>query len=186
MTTPIDLLVDIPALQDELADDVVLMLPEQVADSSLWPIPSQRAGTVMVMLTAWPQQMMAYWLNEYFPQGMFRARRKVLTRAALEPQLAKVGLAIRREVPWLVPEDCDLPLLYAGKHRPGRYFDPSWRNQFPAFAQDMSKAELEGGLGSLWSDIRSGRFVEIAAKHNDQAGDYVLLFVSQATDTFTS
>jgi hypothetical protein len=141
-----------------------------------------RAHGATNLIVAWPQQLLGYWLNAYFPQGLFRFRRTLSRRDQVVAGLERQGVAITEERLWAVPEDCALPLLYAGKHRPGLYFDPHWRRQQALFAEHVAKTELEQGLGNLWSDIRSGRFAEIAAGYDGAAGDYTMLTLQLADD----
>ncbi len=157
-----------------------LLLPERLtaaeAASALEAVPDQWA----LLLTAWPNQMMSWWLNQYFPQGLFRLRRDMPNRDALLAVVEKLGWQLEQEAPWWVPDACDAPLLYAGKHRPGLYFDRNWRVGFAAFHNYIQKAELEGGISGLWADLRAGRFMDVARKRPDTDGDYTLLLLRRA------
>jgi len=128
-----------------------------------------------VILTAYPEQMQGYWLNEYFPRAMRRAMQQMLSKTALFGCLESVGFQqIVDETFTVYPGLQDL-FLQSGKHKPEIYLRPEVRAGISTFANLASEDEVLEGCRRLNQDIRSGRIEQVVADYATPDGDYVFV-----------
>ncbi len=133
------------------------------------------AGSRVVIFTALPEQMRAYWLNAYFPELMRRATLQMPDLDRIAAALAAGGLRIVAQEAFDVPEDPVDLMLYCGKRRPDLYFDARVRANISSFAAYDLAEEVGTGLARLTEDIEQGRFAGIAAATDGSRGDYIFI-----------
>ena len=85
----------------------------------------------LVIFTAYPEQMAGYWLNEYFPQAMHRARMQMLSKSVLFRYLGAAGFRHIVEESFKIPPDLQDLFLQSGKHKPEIYLQPQVRAVSP-------------------------------------------------------
>jgi SAM-dependent methyltransferase len=127
----------------------------------------------VVIFTATPEQMRAYWLDAYFPQAMARAIAQMPSEDRLRAALAGAQFDIAGVEPWFVPTDPIDLFLYSGKHNPALYLDARIRSGMSTFAALAHAPEVEQGLSRLLSDSESGRICKVMAEYSSELGDYV-------------
>jgi len=129
----------------------------------------------LVILTALPEQLRQYWLNEYFPEMMSKSVLSMPALDEIECGLNEAGLRLElAENFYIGPDLADL-FLYSGKQRPELYLSERVRNGISSFHRFCPAPELENGLSRLSSDIDSGNINEVISKYTDEAGDYKYL-----------
>lgn len=126
-----------------------------------------------VIFTAYPEQMVGYWLNEYFPQAMHRARMQMLSKSVLFRYFEAAGFRHIAEESFEIPADLQDLLLPSGKHRPEIYLQPQVRAGISTFANLAFEEEVSKGCRRLGRDIHSGRIERVIADYANPAGDYV-------------
>ncbi len=72
---------------------------------------------------------------------------------------------------WISADPVDL-FLYAGKHRPELYLDPTVRSGMSSFANLANETEVSEGLAQLQVDMETGAFGHIRASYDSVQGDY--------------
>ena len=131
-------------------------------------------GGRCVILSAFPEQLEAYWLVHYFPSMMAAALRACPSRKAVDEALTAAGFRLVDLEPWDVPSDLADMFLYAGKDRPRLYRDEGFRNGISSF-REFASAEVDDGLARLRADLDSGRWEAIRARADQGRGDYCFL-----------
>lgn len=128
-----------------------------------------------VIFTAYPEQMMRYWLNEYFPEAMRRGMRQMLSKRALFGHLEAAGFERIVEENFEVPCDLQDLFLHSGKYKPEIYLQPEVRAGISTFANLASEEEVSEGCRQLEQDIQSGRINQVIADYATPSGDYVFV-----------
>jgi len=128
-----------------------------------------------VIVTAYPDQMMGYWLNEYFPRAMRRGTRQMLSKTALFAELERAGFKPSIEETFEVPRDLQDLFLQSGKYKPEIYLRPEVRAGISTFANLASEEEVSEGCRRLEQDIQSGRINQVIADYATPGGDYVFV-----------
>ena len=100
-----------------------------------------------VIVTAYPDQMMGYWLNEYFPRAMRRGMRQMLSKTALFAELEIAGFKPSVEETFEVPRDLQDLFLQSGKYKPEIYLRPEVRAGISTFANLASERKSRKGAG---------------------------------------
>jgi len=149
-----------------------LPLPDRAVDAALailtlhhWTDPARglaemrRVARRRVVILTWAQEIWeSFWLvREYFPHCDLDRRRAV----AIPHIVSVLGESQVITVP--IPHDCVDGFHGAFWRRPEAYLDLRVRSGISTFAA-MSPDELDGGLGRLAADIRSGEWED---RHGD-------------------
>ncbi len=134
-----------------------------------------KAGGRLLIFTATPAQMEAYWLNHYFPETLRKAMVQMPSFEATNAALIAAGFKVATTEKYFVKEDLQDLFLQSGKHRPELYFSPEIRSGISTFATLTNSAEVEQGLANLREDIDSGRIRTIISSYEGNAGDYLFL-----------
>ena len=129
----------------------------------------------LVIFTAYPDQMMGYWLNEYFPRPMQRGMQQMLPKSALFGHLEAAGFKRIVEESFEVPHDIQDLFLQSGKYKPEIYLRPEVRPGISTFANLASEEEISDGCRRLEQDIASGRINQVVADYSTPDGDYVFV-----------
>jgi ubiquinone/menaquinone biosynthesis C-methylase UbiE len=132
-------------------------------------------GGRFVAFTSTPEQMDAYWLNEYFPEAMKRSAQRMPSLDTVRIALSQAGFVIVDTEPYEVQKDVKDLFLYAAKHRPELYLDPHVRAGMSTFAGLASPDEITAGCARLAEDIASGRFRDVANRSRLDGGDYLFI-----------
>jgi SAM-dependent methyltransferase len=125
-----------------------------------------------VLFTATPEQMMSYWLAEYFPEAISRSAEQMPALELVEDALSEAGFRSITTEDYFVQEDLQDFFLYSGKHRPAMYLDTNVRSGISTFSLLASKTEIETGCGKLEADIKQGRIKDVIKKYEHSGGDY--------------
>jgi ubiquinone/menaquinone biosynthesis C-methylase UbiE len=134
-----------------------------------------------VIFTSDRAQLAGYWLNEYFPNMMGAVIEQAQATEEIVHHLKRAGFSKVELKPWEIPRDLQDWFMYAGKYRPEIYFDPAVRAGISSFAGGLATPEETAvGLARLKADLDSGRFVEVAARHQDDLGDYLFVVATKA------
>jgi SAM-dependent methyltransferase len=134
-----------------------------------------------VIFTASRDQMRSYWLNAYFPVTLQRAIEQMPPTSLIEAVLAESGMHLVDAEPWKIPPDPVDMFLYAGKHQPELYLDPTVRAGISQFANLGDPEEVAAGIDRLRHDVKTGRIVRVMESYHLAAagdGDY-LFYVAQ-------
>ena len=134
-----------------------------------------KAGN-FVILTATPEQMQHYWLHHYFPAMMQHSGRQMSSLTRIKAACRVAGFTNIRTEPFFVTRELTDLFLYAGKYRPGLYFDAGFRAGVSAFHVSANQQEITEGLDRLKADIDSGKIHEVIADSETEEGD--CLFVA--------
>ena len=132
-------------------------------------------GGRFVAFTSTPEQMDAYWLNEYFPETMRKSAQRMPSLDTVRAALSQAGFVIVDTEQYEVQQDVKDLFLYAAKHRPELYLDPRVRAGMSTFAGLAGPDEIAAGCARLAEDIASGRFHDVANKRRRDGGDYLFL-----------
>jgi SAM-dependent methyltransferase len=125
-----------------------------------------------VLFTSTPEQMMRYWLVEYFPEAIYKSAEQMPSLAAVKDALSGAGFQSIETEDYFVQENLQDFFLYSGKHRPAIYLDAGVRSGISTFTLLASKAEIEEGCKKLEADLKSGRIKDVANKYEHRGGDY--------------
>jgi ubiquinone/menaquinone biosynthesis C-methylase UbiE len=130
---------------------------------------------IFVIFTALPEQMKQYWLNEYFPNMIFKSSEFMSSFENLSQALQSAGFQdIKMEKFFVTNELRDL-FLQSGKYRPQIYLDPSIRSGISSFAMEQNQIEVALGCERLQKDILSGKTQEVIQSYENELGDYVFI-----------
>jgi ubiquinone/menaquinone biosynthesis C-methylase UbiE len=133
-----------------------------------------------VIMAADHEQVNRYWLKEYFPVGIAKAAQVGPSLDEGVATLKGAGFSRIDVDRWDVSETLSDWFLYAGKHRPEIYLDPTVRAGISCFAQGLiTPEETAAGCARLEVDIESGRFAEVAARYRHDLGDYLFAIASK-------
>ncbi len=133
-----------------------------------------------VIFTGDHAQIDGYWLKEYFPNAIAAAIEQMPSAESVAHHLRHAGFTAVETEPWEVPRDIQDWFLYAGKYRPEIYLDPMVRAGISFFAQGIATPEeTAAGCAKLESDIKSGRFEEVAEKYRHNLGDYLFVIATK-------
>lgn len=137
-------------------------------------------GSRLVIFTATPGQMRAYWLNHYFP-GMIRDSGKhMLPFETIEVNLLKAGFTEITPEKYFVTNDLQDLFLQSGKHNPALYMDEQVRRGISSFATAKNPYEVTNGLNLLREDIASGKVEEVIKQYESDSGDYMFVSAMKA------
>ncbi len=128
-----------------------------------------------VMLTATPEQIEQYWLNEYFPIMLKNAAARQTSYAILEKKLQSTGFQSITEQRLFADNTLTDMFLQAGKHRPEIFLDEKYRASMSAFRLDCPQEELCAGLAKLQQDIKTGYINKIIKDYENELGDYSII-----------
>ena len=104
---------------------------------------------------------------------MARSIEKMPSEVDIRSALLRAGFKVVTVAPFFVTNLLQDLFLYSGKHRPELYLDAVVRANISSFAVQLApSAELQDGLARLTTDLQSGDFVSIKARHATEAGDY--------------
>jgi SAM-dependent methyltransferase len=102
-----------------------------------------------VILTATPEQMQSYWLNEYFPEAMRKSIEQMPALELVTGALTQAGFTSLETEGFDIRNDLQDFFLYSGKHRPEMYLDEGVRRGISTFASLADPAEVAGGSRRL-------------------------------------
>lgn len=125
-----------------------------------------------VLFTSTPEQMMAYWLAEYFPEAISLSAEQMPALELVADALSEAGFRSITTEDYFVREDLQDFFLYSGKHRPAMYLDKITRSGISTFSLLASKTEIETGCAKLEADIKQGRIKDVIKKYEHGGGDY--------------
>lgn len=134
-----------------------------------------KPGGHLVIFTATPEQMRAYWLNHYFPSMIRDSGKHMLPFETIESNLLKAGFRSIQPEKYFVTNDLQDLFLQAGKHNPAIYLDPNVRRGISSFATAKDPNEVESGLQRLQEDITSGKIEEVMKNYDSEVGDYLFV-----------
>jgi ubiquinone/menaquinone biosynthesis C-methylase UbiE len=138
-----------------------------------------KPGSPIVMLTATPEQMQAYWLIHYFPK-MINDSLKLMPKVDVISEAMKKGtIEIVQMEAYFVKNDLEDLFLQCGKNNPELYFKPEVRAGISSFAAVANKEEVDSGLQKLRRDIDSGEIHKIITSYNDNLGDYLFIMAKK-------
>ncbi|MDP9080089.1 MAG: methyltransferase domain-containing protein [Bacteroidota bacterium] len=134
-----------------------------------------KPGARLIFFTATPNQMEGYWLNRYFP-GMLRASIDHMpSLETINDELIEAGFRNVVTEKYSVQDDLQDNFLYSGKNRPERYLNVEIRKGISSFAALANAEEVKNGLFALHADLKSGRFINIKEKYDNDSGDYLFV-----------
>lgn len=125
-----------------------------------------------VLFTSTPEQMMRYWLVDYFPEALHKSAQQMPCADVVDNVLSGSGFHSIETEDYSIREDLQDLFLYSGKHRPEIYLDALVRSGISTFALLASPTEIEEGCARLASDIKTGRIAEVVKKYEHGGGDY--------------
>jgi ubiquinone/menaquinone biosynthesis C-methylase UbiE len=128
-----------------------------------------------VIFTSFPEQMTAYWLNQYFPNMMNTATNLMHSPDRIFTALEMAGFKDIRTEKFFVSNVLQDWFLHAGKYRPHIYLDPVVRSGISTFALENNHNEVMRGCEKLYEDITSGEINKIIEIHENNLGDYVFV-----------
>lgn len=135
-----------------------------------------------VILTATPEQMEGYWLNEYFPVAMRDSIVQMPSLPETERALLSAGFCDFLFEPYEISEDLQDRFLYSGKHSPEEYLDENFRAGISTFSSLADPEEVRSGCEKLEQDISSGRIEEIITSYAHDKGDYLFVIAEISHD----
>ncbi|MDK1389505.1 class I SAM-dependent methyltransferase [Sinorhizobium sp. 8-89] len=127
-----------------------------------------------VIFGADPDQILTYWLVEYFPSVFQKITSKVPRALRVLTALRDAGFRNIRVLPWDVPPTNIDDFLYGAKHSPSRYLDPNLRRGSTLFREADQEAVTQG-CERLRSDIETGRIAAVMAHFPSTCGDYFFI-----------
>lgn len=136
-------------------------------------------GGRMVIFTSCPSQMQHYWLHHYFPRMMAASMRQMPAIERIISELEISGFEFIETETYDVRDDLTDLFLYAGKHRPTLYLEPTFRRGISSFSSLVTPDELVTGLTKLEKDIATGGITRISEKFQSAVGDYVFIIVQK-------
>jgi len=125
-----------------------------------------------VLFTSTTEQMMGYWLTEYFPVAMRKSWDQMPGELEISGALSSAGFDSISQVPFSVTNELSDFFLYSGKFKPEMYLDPTVRQGISTFSSLADEDEIEVGCDRLASDISSGRVNRIIEQYQNDMGDY--------------
>ena len=125
-----------------------------------------------VLFTSTPEQMMRYWLVEYFPEAIYKSAEQMPSLALVNDALSGSGFHSMETEDYFIQEDLQDFFLYSGKHRPAIYLDATVRSGISTFTLLASETEIEKGCGKLEADMKTGRIEDVIKKYEHGGGDY--------------
>jgi ubiquinone/menaquinone biosynthesis C-methylase UbiE len=134
----------------------------------------------VVLFTSTREQMMGYWLREFFPAMMDRAIRQMPARSEILAALANAHLRLEAIVPYFVSPDLEDLFLYAGKHRPRLYLDERVRRGISSFASLAAADEVARGVERLAAAVESGDIDRVIRAAHSVDGDYSFVVAAPA------
>jgi superfamily II DNA or RNA helicase len=126
-----------------------------------------------VILTATPEQMQSYWLNEYFPDAIIKSIVQMPVLDLVTGALTRAGFTFIETEGLDIRDDLQDLFLYSGKHRPEMYLDEGVRRGISTFASLADQEEVASGCRRLAENIQPGRIDEITAAYDNRGGDYL-------------
>lgn len=128
-----------------------------------------------VIFTASPEQMMHYWLNEYFPNALRSSYVQMPKISDVIKCLKQAGFRINGIESFLIQPDIQDFFLYSGKHKPHIYLSPNVRAGISTFTNLASIEEVREGCIKLEKDINIGRINEVMESYSSDLGDYLFI-----------
>jgi ubiquinone/menaquinone biosynthesis C-methylase UbiE len=129
----------------------------------------------LVLFTALPEQMEAYWLNYYFPKMIADGGKQLPPYHTIENAASATGLKITKTEKYFIQPGLQDQFLYSGKHNPTLYLDENIRKGISSFSAFANLEEVEKGLVKLADDIRTNTFPAIKEQYNNEMGDYLFI-----------
>jgi ubiquinone/menaquinone biosynthesis C-methylase UbiE len=134
-----------------------------------------KPGSRLVIFTATPEQMRAYWLMHYFPTMLRDSGKQMLPAETIEANLLRAGFTDIQTEKYFVTNDLQDLFLQSGKHNPSSYLDENVRRGISSFATAKNADEVATGLERLREDIASGEIGNVMRKYESEAGDYLFV-----------
>lgn len=134
-----------------------------------------KKGARLVIFTATPEQMRAYWLTHYFPVMLRDSGKHMLPYETIESNLHKAGFTSVSSEKYFVTNDLQDLFLQSGKHNPSIYLDEQVRRGISSFATAKNPEEVSNGLNQLREDIATGKIEEVMKKYESEVGDYLFV-----------
>jgi SAM-dependent methyltransferase len=125
-----------------------------------------------VLFTSTPEQMMRYWLVEYFPEAIYKSAEQMPSLGVVNDALSGAGFHAIETEDYSIQEDLQDFFLYSGKHRPAMYLDARVRSGISTFALLASRTEIEEGGRDLELDIKTGEIKDVIKRYEHSGGDY--------------
>lgn len=136
-------------------------------------------GGRLVIFSSTCEQMINYWLNEYFPIAMARSTEQMPSIATVSGALEQTGFLVEEVELYEVQPDLQDLFLYAGKHKPELYLDETVRRGISTFSSLADPVELENGCARLRRDVESGYINEVIESYRSGEGDYLFIVASR-------
>lgn len=137
-----------------------------------------KPGARLVIFSWTPEQILNYWLNDYFPR-MMRASCVTPPLEEMEAILDTSGFTLAGTEKYFVQPDLQDHFLYSNKFRPEQYLRPEIRNGASSFTVFATPEEVAWGLKALEKDIASGRINEVMQQYENDLGDYLFLIAEK-------
>lgn len=134
-----------------------------------------KPGSRLVIFTATPEQMRAYWLTHYFPTMLRDSGKHMLPFDTIEGNLKRAGFTSITSEKYFVTNDLQDLFLQSGKHNPSSYLDENVRRGISSFATAKNPDEVTNGLNQLREDIATGKIEEVMKKYESDVGDYLFV-----------
>ena len=136
-----------------------------------------RPGGTLVLFTATPEQVLAYWLNRYFPEMIERDVKHLPSVEEIAGQLEKTHLRIAFIEPFYITVETEDFFFFSGKYRPAMYLSERVRNGMSPFRTSISDEELARGLAALERDIDDGTINQVIEDSQNDLGDYCFIVI---------
>ncbi len=136
-----------------------------------------RPGGRLVIFTATPDQVRAFWLARYFPEMIERDVQQLPSLDQIKSYLEPTGLRVVGVEPFFVSNETADFFFFSGKFRPSMYLSETVRSGISSFKTLISSDELKRGLATLERDIESGSIDQIIADSLTDLGDYCFVVI---------
>ena len=135
-----------------------------------------KPGARIAILTAFPTQMMRYWLTEYFPGMMEKACEQMPDKEQVISSLSRAGLIVEELRPFEITPELQDFFLYSGKQRPEIYLSESVRAGISSFRNGFcDPEELRDGLARLERDVAGETISTVMSRYSHNDGDYMFV-----------
>jgi len=138
-------------------------------------------GGKLVLFTFTPDQVLHYWLKEYFPTMIQEASSGIQDLSSQMDLLKKAGWKHIFKEEYRVDRGVLDHFMYASKYQPEKYLDKRVRDGISAFQLTKNPNEIESGLKRLKADIESGRIYSQIQEYEKKNpfGDYIFLIAGK-------
>ena len=134
-----------------------------------------KPGGRLVIFTATPEQMRAYWLTHYFPTMLRDSGKHMLPFETIEANLTKAGFGEISTEKYFVNNDLQDLFLQSGKENPASYLEENVRRGISSYATARNQDEVTAGLDRLREDIATGEIDNVVKKYESDVGDYLFV-----------